>query len=282
MVTDAYRYAVICQAVGEHEICQAFAALRAANIDPILLKGWSVARHYPDPALRPLGDLDLLVRDEELLASKQAFTGYIDWHTVSGLRAEFNEPEEVVRRSQLVPLLDNQIRVLCLEDNLHYVAIHMLSHGAWSPQWVQDVAALVQSRPPNFDWDICLGQDATRAEWVRTALILARDLRGADISGTPGEHHCIPGWLVPAVRKAWQNPDPAGNQPPESIWTALTHPWRLPNALSKRWPSPIAAAIRTRVPFSQRFPIQHQLRCYTDLTRAFVRRSGRPVTEQRP
>src|SRR5690348_11322211 len=77
----AYKYALLQKAVREAEICAAFTALRALQIEPILLKGWSVARHYPDPATRHLGDIDLMVRKDHLGKAKQACQGNIDWHT---------------------------------------------------------------------------------------------------------------------------------------------------------------------------------------------------------
>lgn len=272
-----YRIQVLQNAVREHEICAAFQMLRSAAIEPILLKGWSVGRLYPDPNLRCLGDVDLVVRDDELTGAKKAVREYgplnIDWHGLSDLKHEFPDPEAVIRRSQLVPLGKTQIRVLCHEDNLHFIAIHMLRHGAWSPVWVRDVAVLLASRPKNFDWDVCLGPDATRAGWVRSALVLAHRLAGADISDTPAEHHEIPKWFQRAVIKAQKTPDPADNQPPESIWAALAHPWRLPHGLLKRWPNPIAAAIRTHAPFKQRPPLLHQLRCCASLAENFFFRA---------
>src|SRR5689334_17303364 len=61
---SAYRWQLLENAVREHELSDIFRVLRSVNIEPILLKGWSVARLYKDPATRPLGDIDLLLRDE--------------------------------------------------------------------------------------------------------------------------------------------------------------------------------------------------------------------------
>src|ERR1700730_6104304 len=182
---NSYRYQVLEHAVREHEIRLAFTVLRAINIEPILLKGWSVGRFYRDPDARRAGDIDLLVRDDESSIAADALREQelnVDWHKLSGLKAEFAEPKDVVLRSQLVPLLDTQIRILCPEDNLHFVAIHMLRHGGWSPVWLADVAALLASRGPDFDWDTCLGSDSVQAGWVLSALVLAHQVLGADIT----------------------------------------------------------------------------------------------------
>lgn len=275
---EVYRYRVIQNAVREHEICTAFRLLRALSIEPILLKGWSVARHYPDPGMRTLGDTDLLVRDEDASLAVNALSGQelnVDWHKLSGLQAEFATPDEVAGRSELVPLLDTHIRVLCPEDGLHFVAIHMLRHGGWLARWVRDVAVLLESRQANFDWTECLGSCPTKAGWVLSALVLAHQLAGADIRGTPAENHRIPEWLVSAVRKAQTDPDPAHHQPPESIWTALAHPWRLPHGIWKRWPNPITAAILTGRSFDRQSPPVHQLRYCAELTGGFFRRACR-------
>jgi hypothetical protein len=275
-ICSAYRFQLLQNAVREHEICAAFQMLRSTGVEPTLLKGWSVGRLYPDPAGRCLGDIDLLIRDDQLPRAEEKLgevTLNVDWHKLSSLKAEFTEPGEVVRRCEFVPLGNTRIRVLCHEDNLHFVAIHMLRHGGWSPVWVRDVAVLLECRPANFDWDVCLGPDATRAGWVLSALLLAHKLVGADISGTPAEQHKVPEWLEPAVVEAQQTPEPEDNQPPESIWTALAHPWRLPGALRKRWPNPITAAIITGAPFENRSPSAHQLRYCTHLAANFLSRA---------
>ena len=262
MPTDTYRFQVLQHAVREHELVQTFYTLRAIGIEPVLLKGWSIARHYPDPAQRYPGDIDLLIEPRDLPRAKAAVTAFIDWHTGAADRR---------RRTQLVPLADCPIRVLTHEENLQYTAIHMLKHGAWSPGWLEDVKVLLESRPDTFDWQLCLGGCATTQNWVKTALVLAHRLRGARIAGTPAQDHAIPAWLVPAVEKLWRHPEPEQNQPPEGIGRAMAHPWRLPRGLRRRWPDPISAAIRTGAPLDQA-RLKNQLAYCLHLVRNYVRR----------
>lgn len=261
----------------EHDLSHAFRVLRSVNIEPILLKGWSVGRLYKDPATRPLGDIDLLVRDEQSSKAEKSLHQHraihIDWHRLSDLRAEFAKPDEIFERSELVSLLDTEIRVLCPEDNLHFVAIHMLRHGGWSPMWLRDLSVMLTCRRTHFDWSVCVGTDATRAGWVLSGLVLAHRLAGADISGTPAETFRIPEWLERTARRAQETPDAADNQPPESVWTALAHPWRIPLGLRKRWPNPITAAVRIGASFERRSPLSHQLRYCASLTRGFLSRA---------
>ena len=40
-------------------------------------------------------------------------------------------------------------------------------HGLWRPLWLVDVALLVESLPPGFDWDACLSASAWAADGVR-------------------------------------------------------------------------------------------------------------------
>jgi hypothetical protein len=64
--------------VGRAELLRAVqrelvAALRARGIEPIILKGTTFADHlYPDPSLRPFGDIDVLVPEQALPEARQA------------------------------------------------------------------------------------------------------------------------------------------------------------------------------------------------------------------
>ena len=274
---DSYR--LITTAVREYEIGTLFRVLRRFNIEPILIKGWSIARLYEHSAVRCPGDIDVLVQDEQLAFAEQAVCAdddccklNIDWHSLSSLGPLFAKPEEAVRRSRLFPLADTQIRVLCHEDNLHLAGIHMLKHAGWDPRWVKDVCVLLESRPAEFDWDVCLGPDPTRASWVLTALVVAQELNGVDIRGTPAEKYGIRDWIIPAIWKGRKDPRPSHLQPPESIWAALKQPWRIPDAIRKRWPNPITAAITIGAPFEDRSPFTHQMRYCARLAKDFFKR----------
>src|SRR5215218_1481022 len=55
---QAYRFHTIRAAYYEHQIKKVFSLLRSEQIEPVLVKGWSIGRLYPSKGLRPYGDID--------------------------------------------------------------------------------------------------------------------------------------------------------------------------------------------------------------------------------
>src|SRR5262249_11103226 len=114
--------------------------------------------------------------------------------------------EALYERSQLVALGEVNVHVLGPEDHLRLLCLHMLGHGAHRPLWLCDVAIVLESRPPDFDWELCLSGDRRRSDWVACALGLAHHLLGAEIAGTPVEERArrLPRWLIPTVLRQWE------------------------------------------------------------------------------
>lgn len=87
--------------------------LRASGVEVVALKGAALAFfHYPDPALRPMGDLDLLLRDPRDLARATAALLGAGWRALFDTprhRVFAREDERVVRPAAEDP--DNPIRV---------------------------------------------------------------------------------------------------------------------------------------------------------------------------
>jgi len=72
---------------------QAVAMLREQGIEPVLLKGFSLAALYPNPALRQFGDIDLFVGLEkfhEACAVLRAMPGSYNWGTILDSGRHFN------------------------------------------------------------------------------------------------------------------------------------------------------------------------------------------------
>jgi hypothetical protein len=224
LLHDAYRQLRLAALVHEREIKHVLALLRAVDIGPVLVKGWAIARRYPDRALRPYGDIDLCVRPDQFAKAADALKclegiegHYVDLH--AGFRRigvaphvrvrhddhECDSWDELFERSQVVSLGDEKVRVLSDEDHLRLLCLHFLRSGAWRPPWLCDVALLVEERGSDFDWHRCLGRDPLYADWVACTIGLAHQLFGVDVENTPvaGRAHHLPRWLAPAVLNQW-------------------------------------------------------------------------------
>jgi hypothetical protein len=242
-----YRKYMIEAAVHEIEVKDIFERMRAAGIEPLLFKGWALARLYPDPGLRPYGDIDLWFPPEQLEAHYYALPKgneviyCVDAHTSFYPQYE-RTFEDVMDSSQLVPLDDVEVRVPSAEDHLRFICLHFLFHGGWRPLWLCDIALAVESRPSNFDWDRCLFGKQKHADWIACVIGLAHQLLGATVEGTPVEKRAgnLPQWLVPAVLRQWSNGPgmsftenlsfslPRRLLRPSALWSALTEHWRNP------------------------------------------------------
>ncbi len=260
---QAYRLYTLQAGRQERQIVQAITLLRSRGVEPLLVKGWAVARLYPERGLRPYGDIDLCVRPEQYavavaaLAAPAAETVVVDLH--KGL-PQLHRPslDDVYERSQLVPLGEVDVRILGTEDHLRYMCIHMLGHGAYRPLWLCDIAVVLESLPKDFDWEYLLRGDRRRADWVACTVCLARQLLGARLDGIPtaeGARH-LPRWLLPSVLSQWSIGEHYLDSP--SMAYSFRHPAQLLRALRLRWPNPIQATVGVGGPFNElpRLPFQ--------------------------
>ena len=265
---EAYRMHALHSAIHESEIQQLFALFRAAGVEPVLVKGWAVARWYGEKWLRPYGDIDLCFKPqdypaaESLARTPQAEAFYVDLHKgfakLDGLSAD-----ELLARSELIPLGGVEVRVLGFEDQLRILCTHLLRHGAWRPLWLCDIAVAIETRPADFDWPRFFGADALEADWLACAIGLAHQLLGVEVDDTPvaARARQLPRWFVPHVLKNWGAPFP-DNYPPMSyarpLSTYLRRPAGLLRTLRARWPDALEATIRRRgrIDESPRLPYQ--------------------------
>ncbi len=260
---QAYRLYTLQNARQERKIVQAITLLRSAGVEPLLVKGWAVARLYPERGLRPYGDIDLCVRPEQYatavdaLAAPAAETLAVDLH--KGL-PQLHRPslDDVYERSQLVTFGEIDVRILGPEDHLRYLCIHMLQHGAYRARWLCDIAVVLESLPEDFDWAHLLRGDRRPADWVASTVCLAHQLLGADLDGIPTaerDRH-LPRWLIPSVLSQWSKEEHYMDI--GSIAYSLRHPAQLLKGLRLRWPNPIQATVRVGGPFNEmpRLPFQ--------------------------
>ena len=262
---DAYAVHTLQGAVLESKIPPAFARLHARGIEPLLGKGWAVARLYPRPGLRPYGDIDLYVRPE-LERTARAALGPpgedplpVDLHR--GL-AEIDDRrfEEVLARSRVVRLANADVRVLGPEDHLRLLALHLMRHGAWRPIWLCDLALILETLPPDFDWPCFMSGDGARTDAAVCALRLAHEVLGASLEHVPApvRERRLPRWLVPAILRQWGDArfEPHGTRRPMAL--ELRRPRGLIRALRARWPNAVEATVGRHARFNglPRLPFQ--------------------------
>ncbi|MFY9609931.1 MAG: nucleotidyltransferase family protein [Blastocatellia bacterium] len=265
---QAYRLHSLQSALHESEIKYLLTRAREAGAEPVLVKGWAVAMLYPEMGLRPYGDIDLCFERESYPKAAAALEGLDRTKYQVDLHEGFSKLDdlsaaELLARSQTIQIGGEEVRVLGSEDQLRILCTHALRHSVWRPLWLCDIAAVVESRPADFDWDRCLGPDARTADWVACAIGLAHRFLGAEVESTPVERRAneLPGWLVRRALKNWSAPYPA-LYPPLSYTRPMATYFRDPRGLLRtlrvRWPDPIEATIRMRGAFNAfpRWPYQ--------------------------
>lgn len=262
----AYQRNLLQASLQEGQLEEVFRLLADAGIEALLVKGWAAARAYPAKGLRPSGDIDLVVRPAQLdearrvFASPEAKRFFVDLEHEELDALSAGEWDELFARSEEVRLGRARVRLMCAEDHLRFLSVHLLRHGAWRPVWLVDVAAAVESRPESFDWGLCLGRDPLRAGWVACAVGLAERLLGARVGEAAIAERArrVPQWMVASVLKQWERPCVIDRLPPELMAETLKRPARIFGALRRRWPDPLQATIRLRAPVNglPRFPFQ--------------------------
>jgi len=258
---DAFRVQTLHARLHERRLARALDLFRDAGLRPVLSKGWSVARLYPHPGLRPYGDLDLHVDPVHHAAAEAVLERHgieplaVDLHC--GVPRLARPWSEVAARCGEVDLGSRRVAVLGPEDHLTLLSVHLLAHGAWRPLWLCDVALLLETLPEDFDWDY-LGSLPTRQfREVRLVALLAHRLLGAGLSKTPWRaDEELPAWLPRATLSAWGQ----GGHYSVTTRIALTEadPGRFLRALRVRWPNAIEATVRWGAPYNAvpRLPYQ--------------------------
>ena len=262
---QAYRLHSLQAALHNRNLKRVIPVLRSFGVEPILVKGWAIARRYPEPGMRPYGDFDLCVLPDQYAAAKEALKlpecleGNVDLHLGFGKFYD-RQAEDIFARSQLVRLDELEVRVLSDEDHLRFLCLHLLRHGAVRPLWLCDIAMMLETLTDDFDWDICLSGSRRQADWVACTIGLAHLLLGARIEGMPisGRAQNLPSWFAPTALKEWGVPF----RIPAPILIYLRHPLRqfmeLLEEMPCHWPNPIEATMTLKGSFNElpRLPFQ--------------------------
>ncbi|MGZ3445340.1 MAG: nucleotidyltransferase family protein [Myxococcaceae bacterium] len=251
----AFQHHALTAARQGRDLPHLLAHFNAEGIEPILFKGWSLARLYPHRALRPFGDFDLLVREDEAerartvlrsLGSDLQSRADVDTATTLARYLPDRNEAELFGRARPESLDGARFRTLAPEDHLRLVTLHQLHHGSWRPLWLVDVGILVESLSPDFSWSLCLEGDAHLSEGVLVCIALAQELLGARAPpGTPAV--TVPAWLRRAVFHGWVH---GYESMPPSLYELRKLGWSgALKAIGARWPDPVSATVHLRAPF---------------------------------
>jgi hypothetical protein len=191
-------------------------ALAAAGVSPMILKGPALAHMiYPAPIFRPYGDIDLNVldRDESRAIDVLIGLGYVEipdvaeeayrQHAVHGhnhgeYHRQYASPDgstlvelhtdplqlglrpncETDRwdRALGVPGLPNAV-MLCPEDQLVQLSVHVHKHGFDRLIWLKDIDLLLRTYGDALNWDIVVdvaGREGVRASVWYTLRLTSR------------------------------------------------------------------------------------------------------------
>ena len=258
---QTYRLHVLHATIHEEQIPRAMTLLESSGVQPLLAKGWAVGRLYPEPGLRPYGDIDLYVRPEQhpsaqaALANADPLAGPVDLHRGCP-ELDDRRPEELYARAQQVDLGGVAVRIMGPEDHLRLLCLHLLRHGVARPLWLCDIGAALESRPTDFDWDYFLSGSDRRADYVVRTLGLAHRLLGARLDDMPVAETArnLPRWLLRAVLRQWG----VGFQPREPMTAYLRRPRGVLAELRRHWPNAVEATVGVGGPFNTmpRLPFQ--------------------------
>jgi hypothetical protein len=194
------------------EMFRLFAGFAAAGLDALVIKGPVLSvRCHADPGLRQYGDLDLIVRDSDILRATELMVGlgyeprvtreaiqakkapgeYAFRQTSAKLLVEFHTErtfryhprslpvEKLFQRKVLVKIDAHEIPALSPEDELLLICIHGAKHFWERLNHIADVAAFVSRQ--GLDW----GRVESAAEEVGAQRMLYAGLRLAqEVLGT--------------------------------------------------------------------------------------------------
>jgi hypothetical protein len=166
---------------------EATSVLRDAGVETITLKGMALAHTvYPEPGLRPMADVDLLVRpgdrlgaiaalgrlgyrtpgpDAERLGASRCFAELardgilldLHWDVARYLRFEGVvrvDHEGLWRRARPLVLSEGHSLALCPEDTLLHLVLHLtLGSDFARVLWYTDIDAVIRRHAAELDWN---------------------------------------------------------------------------------------------------------------------------------
>jgi hypothetical protein len=194
------------------EMFRLFDSFAAAGVEALVIKGPVLsARCYGDPGFRQYGDLDLVVRDRDILRSTELMMnlGYEPSVPVAAIRAKKIPGEYVFRQSRtkllvefhteltfryhprplpVEKLFSRQVRVsidaheipaLSPEDELLLICIHGAKHLWEKLGYIADVAAFVSEQELDWERVMSAAEEVGGERMLYVGLRLAGNVLGA-------------------------------------------------------------------------------------------------------
>lgn len=238
-MSDDARWRLLFAKKLEHEVVEAFRIFRDAGIEPVLIKGWAAARHYPRDVPRFYDDVDLVVSDEDFDAAKQVMKTDAGKEIGIDLHRELRHLDtklwhEIRADSQQIDLDGDKIRVPSDEDHLRILAVHWLNDGGIPKDRLWDIVYAVRNRRVDFNWDKCLKPVSDlRQQWIITAIALAHKYMGLEVEDLPfaARTKDLPQWLTATLEREWES-----GVRLISLHTCLNNPKNLFTQIKKRIP----------------------------------------------
>jgi hypothetical protein len=236
------------------EMFRLFACFADSGIQALVIKGPVLSvRCYGDPGLRQYGDLDLIVRDKDILRvtelmmrldyqprisvdaiKSQKIPGeYVFRHTRHQLLVEFHTEftfryhprplpiERLFARQVLVEFDGNAVPALSLEDELVLISIHGAKHFWERLIYIADVAAFVSRQPLDWERLFSAAREVEAERMVRAALGLAADLLAAPLPEKVAAAVRSDSAIAPLVKQITRWLPAAGSAPPGVFERAL-------------------------------------------------------------
>lgn len=213
MEDAAQRWHALQTKVNELRLAEAVRFYRANGLEPLVIKGWSLARFYPPEEPRTASDIDLAIAPEDfdravrLKNAPEISKINLDLHC--GLRWLDPTPwADIFTRSRLVPLEEEQIRVPANEDLFRIAAVHWLTDSAVRRDRLKDFVYLLVSSE-DFDWRLALESTGeVRKSWYMAVLAAARDYENLPSGLLPDclRDYRLPDWFRSALEREWKRP----------------------------------------------------------------------------
>jgi hypothetical protein len=210
-ISDKEKRRILQFRVTQLELAKVWKNFELNGFEPILIKGWVVAKYYPKVYERHLGDFDIAVSPEvypqALDFVRRENLTKVDLH--EGLRHLDSLSWDNLFENCLIWDCDGVgIRVLRPEDHLRVLAVHWLTDGGEYFEKLWDIYYLVDLHSEDFDWGRCLNSvSLIRRRWIIITIGLANKYLELELKKMPfaSEAKDIPVWIIKFLEDEWQN-----------------------------------------------------------------------------